>query len=142
MIVSPAFAQGFGGLGGGGDFITTMLPLVMIFVVFYFLLIRPQQKRVKEQKAKIAAIRRGDRVVTGGGLIGTVAKIVDDNEVLVELAEGVRVRVVRQTITDVMAKGEPADSDKGEGKTESKAGEASDKAKPEGGGLLGRLGRK
>ncbi len=138
MIVSPAFAQGFGG-AGGGDFITTMLPLVMIFVVFYFLLIRPQQKRAKEQKAKIAAIRRGDRVVTGGGFIGTVAKIVDDNEVLVEIAEGVRVRVVRQTITDVVAKGEPADSDKGEGKSEAKAGD--DKAKSEG-GLLGRFGRK
>ena len=138
MIVSPAFAQGFGG-AGGGDFITTMLPLVMIFVVFYFLLIRPQQKRAKEQKAKIAAIRRGDRVVTGGGFIGTVAKIVDDNEVLVELAEGVRVRVVRQTITDVVSKSEPADSDKGEGKSEAKAGD--DKPKSEG-GLLGRFGRK
>lgn len=140
MIVSPAFAQGLGG-AGGGDFITTMLPLVMIFVVFYFLLIRPQQKRMKEQKAKIAAIRRGDRVVTGGGFIGTVAKIVDDNEVLVELAEGVRVRVVRQTITDVVAKGEPADSDKGDGKSEAKAANGDDKAKSEG-GLLGRLGRK
>jgi preprotein translocase subunit YajC len=138
MIVSPAFAQGFGG-AGGGDFITTMLPLVMIFVVFYFLLIRPQQKRAKEQKAKIAAIRRGDRVVTGGGFIGTVAKIVDDNEVLVELAEGVRVRVVRQTITDVVSKSEPVDSDKGEGKSEAQAG--GDKPKSEG-GLLGRLGRK
>jgi preprotein translocase subunit YajC len=116
-----------------------MLPLVMIFVVFYFLLIRPQQKRMKEQKAKIAAVRRGDRVVTGGGLIGTVTKVVDDNEVLVELAEGVRVRVVRQTITDVVAKGEPVDSDKGEGKSGPKAND--DKPKAEG-GLFGRLGRK
>ncbi|MFO0997473.1 MAG: preprotein translocase subunit YajC [Alphaproteobacteria bacterium] len=138
MFVSPAFAQGLGG-PGGGDFVTTMLPLVLIFVVFYFLLIRPQQKRMKDQKAKISAVRRGDRVVTGGGLIGTVSKVVDDNEVLVELAEGVRVRVVRQTITDVIAKGEPADSDKGEGKSEAKSGEGEGKSE---GGLLGRLGRK
>jgi preprotein translocase subunit YajC len=83
------------------------LPLVLIFVVFYFLLIRPQQKRAKEHKAMLAGLRRGDRVITGGGFIGTVAKVVGDDEALIELAENTRVRVLRSTITSVLARTEP-----------------------------------
>src|SRR5260221_13758798 len=83
------------------------LPLVLIFVVFYFLLIRPQQKRAKEHKTMLSALRRGDRVVTGGGIIGTVAKGIGDDEVTVDIAEGTRVRVLRSTITTVLARTEP-----------------------------------
>ena len=84
------------------------LPLVLIFVVFYFLLIRPQQKKAKEHRATLEALRRGDRVVTGGGIIGTIARIDSPEEVSIDIAEGVRVRVVRSTITSVLAKPDPA----------------------------------
>ncbi len=103
MFISPAYAQS----GAASDPIGFFLPLVLIFVVFYFLLIRPQQKRAKEHKTMIEAVRRGDVVVTGGGIIGRVAKVIDDGELLVEIAEGVRVRVARTTITDVRSRGEP-----------------------------------
>jgi preprotein translocase subunit YajC len=86
----------------------SFLPLVLIFVVFYFLLIRPQQKKLKEHKGMLEALRRGDRVVTGGGIIGTIVKINADDELVVEIAEGVRVRVLRSTINLVLAKTEPA----------------------------------
>ncbi len=86
---------------------TGLLPLVLIFVVFWLLLIRPQQKKAKEHKAMVAAVRRGDRVVTGGGVFGTVTKVVSDTEVQVEIAEGVKVRVVKGTIGEVIAKTEP-----------------------------------
>ena len=84
------------------------LPLVLIFVVFYFLLIRPQQRKAKDQKAMLDALRRGDRVVTGGGIIGTVARVDNPEEVIVDIADGVRVRVLRGTITSVLAKPDPA----------------------------------
>jgi preprotein translocase subunit YajC len=85
------------------------VPLILIFVIMYFLLIRPQQKKLKEHKAMVEALRRGDQVVTQGGLIGKVAKVKDDNEIEVELAEGVKVRVVRSTIAQVLSKTEPAE---------------------------------
>jgi preprotein translocase subunit YajC len=85
------------------------VPLVLIFVIMYLLLIRPQQKKVKEHKAMVEALRRGDQVVTQGGLIGQVARVKDENEVEVELAEGVKVRVVRSTIAQVLSKTEPAE---------------------------------
>lgn len=108
MLISPAYAQaaGGGGLGGGG--FEALLPLVLIFVVFYFLLIRPQQKKMKQHREMLTAVRRGDKVVTGGGIIGTVTKIVDENEVQVEIAEGVRVRIQRQTLSAVLTHPEPA----------------------------------
>jgi len=106
MLISPAYAQMPG--GGGSDFIISLLPIVLIFVVFYFLLIRPQQKKVKQHRAMIEAVRRGDRVVTSGGILGTITKVVSDSELEVEIAQGTRVRVVRQTISDVVDKGEPA----------------------------------
>ncbi len=84
------------------------LPLILIFAIMYFLLIRPQQKKMKEHQAMVAAVRRGDQVVTQGGLIGKVTKVKDDNEVEVELAEGVKVRVVKSTLANVTSKTEPA----------------------------------
>ncbi len=110
MLISPAYAQAGG--QGGFDFIA-LLPLILIFVVFYFLLIRPQQKRMKQHRQMVEALRRGDRVVTAGGLIGTVTKVMNDNELQVEIAEGVRVRAVRSTIQEVLSKNEPAEDEGG-----------------------------
>jgi len=86
------------------------IPLILIFVIMYFLLIRPQQKKLKQHKAMVEALRRGDQVVTQGGLIGKVAKVKDSDEIEVELAEGVKVRVVRSTIAQVVSKTGPAES--------------------------------
>ena len=86
------------------------LPLILIFAIMYFLLIRPQQKKMKEHQAMVDALRRGDQVVTQGGLIGKVSKVKEDNEIEVEIAEGVKVRVVRSTIAQVLSKTEPASS--------------------------------
>jgi len=85
-----------------------LLPLVLIFVVFYFLLIRPQQKKMKTHRTMVAALKRGDKVITGGGLVGTVTKVSDGNEVLVEIADGVRVKVMRHTIQEILTKPAPA----------------------------------
>ena len=91
-----------------GGAIAQFLPLILIFAIMYFLLIRPQQQKVKQHKAMVEALRRGDQVVTQGGLIGKVSKVKDDSEIEVELAEGVRVRVVKSTIAQVLSKTEPA----------------------------------
>jgi preprotein translocase subunit YajC len=93
---------------GAGDFIGMILPLVMIMGVFYFLLIRPQQKKAKEHQDLLAKISKGDTVVTHGGLIGKVVKLTDDNELLVEVGENVKVRVLRGGVHDIRTKGEPA----------------------------------
>src|ERR1700730_12964922 len=98
MLISTAYAQGTGIFDNQGALLQ-FLPLVLIFVVFYFLLIRPQQRKAKDQKAMLDALRRGDRVVTGGGIIGTVARGDNPEEVIVDIAENVRARVVRSTIT-------------------------------------------
>ncbi|WP_373085765.1 preprotein translocase subunit YajC [Sneathiella sp.] len=87
--------------------LTQLLPLVLIGVVFYFLLIRPQQKRAKDHRAMIAAVRRGDNVVTAGGIMGKVTKVRDDNVVQIEVAPEVRIDVVKATLTDVKGKIEP-----------------------------------
>jgi preprotein translocase subunit YajC len=100
MFISPAYAQAAGAPVGGFDLIS-FLPIIGIFVVFYFLLIRPQQKKMKEHKSMIASVRRGDRVVTGGGIFGLVTKVLNDAEIQVEIAEGVRVRVLKSTIADI-----------------------------------------
>jgi preprotein translocase subunit YajC len=107
MLITPAYAQAAGG-GDASSMMVQLAPLALIFVVFYFFLIRPQQQKAKQQRSMLEAIRRGDRIVTGGGLIGTVAKVVNNEEVLVDLADNVRVRVVRSTISQVLAKTEPA----------------------------------
>jgi preprotein translocase subunit YajC len=113
MLISTAYAQ-TGGADGGSGMLIQLLPLVLIFVVFYFLIIRPQQKKVKDHKAMVEALRRGDRVVTTGGIIGTVTKVTGDREVGLEIADGVRVRVLRSMISEVVARTEPGDGDKGE----------------------------
>lgn len=107
MFIAQALAQDAGGAAGPGA-LGAFLPIILIFVVFYFLLIRPQQKKMKQHKEMLAAIRRGDRIVTGGGIVGTVSKVIDDNEVQVEIAEGVRVRVQRALVSTVLAKPQPA----------------------------------
>ncbi|MBC2835894.1 preprotein translocase subunit YajC [Paragemmobacter straminiformis] len=107
MFATPAFAQAAGAAGAGSAF-ASFVPLVLIFAIMYFLLIRPQQKKVKEHRAMVEALRRGDQVVTAGGIVGKVVKVGDDGMVEVEIADGVKVKVVRQTITQVMNKTEPA----------------------------------
>ena len=106
MLISTAYAQGTGIFDQNA--LIQFLPLILIFVVFYFLLIRPQQRKAKDQRAMLDALRRGDRVVTGGGIIGTVARVDNAEEVTVDIAEGVRVRVLRSTISSVLAKPDPA----------------------------------
>ena len=106
MLISPAYAQGTGLFDQSA--LIQFLPLVLIFVVFYFLLIRPQQKKQKDQRTMLDALRRGDRVVTGGGILGTVSKVVSPEEVEIDIAPGVRVKVLRSTIASVLAKPDPA----------------------------------
>ena len=110
MFVPPAYAQAAAGDGGSG--FEAFLPLILIFGVFYVLLIRPQQKKMKEHKVTLSAIRRGDKVVTGGGIVGTVTKVIDDLEITVEIADGVKVRVQRGLISTVLSKTEPVKGDK------------------------------
>ncbi len=90
--------------------IAQFVPLILIFGIMYFLLIRPQQKKVKEHQAMVASVRRGDEVVTQGGLVGKVVKVKDNNELEVEISEGVKVRVVQSTLAQVVSKTEPVDS--------------------------------
>ncbi|MEI2686087.1 MAG: preprotein translocase subunit YajC [Cypionkella sp.] len=106
MFVTPAFAQAAG--AGPGSAIASFLPLVLIFVIMYFLLIRPQQKKQKQHRTMVEALRRGDQVLTQGGIMGKVSKIGEDGIVEVEIAEGVKVKVVKSTIAQVMSKTEPA----------------------------------
>ena len=89
--------------------IAQIFPLILIFAIMYFLLIRPQQKKAKSHAAMVAAVQRGDRVVTAGGLYGKVTKVKDDNEIEVEIATGVKVRVVQSTLSSVISKTEPAE---------------------------------
>ena len=104
MIISPAFAQASGGAGG----LSSLLPFLLIFVVFYFFSIRPQQKRANEHREMVNNVKRGDKIVTSGGLIGTVVKVVDDiDTVEVEIAKDVKVHVVRAMIADIRGKTEP-----------------------------------
>ena len=106
MFVTPAYAQSLLG-GGGGDMIMNLLPFILMFVIFYFLLIRPQRQQAKLRLAMLANIRRNDSIVTGGGVVGKVTKVIDDNEVEVEIAKDIKVRVMRSMIADVRVKGEP-----------------------------------
>lgn len=105
MFISPAFAQGIG--GADGNMLMSLLPFILIFVIMYFLILRPQQKKAKQHQEMVKNLRRGDTVITSGGLIGKVTKVVDDEQVEVEIADGVRVRQLRQMMADVRAKGEP-----------------------------------
>jgi len=129
MLISTAYAQS----PGGGLFDQTamvqFLPLVLIFVVFYFLLIRPQQKKQKDHRSMLDTLRRGDKVVTGGGIVGTVSKVVSPEEVEVDIAQNVRVRIVRSTISSVLSKPDPAAArEAAKEKDKAAAGSGADKA--------------
>ena len=105
MFISPAHAQAADGAAGG---LFQFLPIILVMVIFYFLLIRPQQKRAKQHREMIAAVRRGDKIITSGGLTGTVTKVADGNETVeVEIAKDVKVQVVRAMIADIRGKTEP-----------------------------------
>ncbi len=107
MLVSPAYAQA---AGGAPSAFTQFVPLILIFAIMYFLLIRPQQKKVKEHAAMVEAVRRGDQIVTQGGMLGKVTKVMGEgnNEVEVEIAKDVKVRIIKSTIAQVINKTEPA----------------------------------
>ena len=126
MFISPAYAQA---AGGDGSIFGSLLPLVLIFAVFWFLLIRPQQQKAKRHRGMLGAIRRGDKLVLGGGIMGKVSKVNDDDEVTVEISKDVKVRVKRALIADVIAKPEPG-AKKSENEPPSNQG---------GGSLLGNL---
>lgn len=112
MFVTPALAQAAPSAASGGtDIVFQMMPFVLIFVIMYFLIIRPQQKRVKEHKEMIKNVRRGDTVVTAGGIIAKVTRVTDDSEVQIEIADNVRARLSRGMIAEVKVKGEPVKTD-------------------------------
>jgi preprotein translocase subunit YajC len=105
MFITPAYAQA--APAGGSDMLVSLLPFIAIFVIMYFLILRPQQKRVKTHSEMVKNLRRGDTVITNGGVIGKISKVIDDHEVEIEIADGVKIRQVRQMVTEVRAKGEP-----------------------------------
>ena len=105
-LITPAYAQG--APAGGGDVFLQLVPFVLIFIIMWFLIIRPQQRRAKEHQEMLKNVRRGDTIVTSGGIVGKVAKVTEDGaDIDVDIAEGVRVKVVRAMISEVRAKGEP-----------------------------------
>ena len=104
MLITPAYAQG---ALGGDNMLVSLLPFILIFVIMYFLILRPQQKRVKQHQEMVKNVRRGDTVVTSGGLVGKVTKVIDDEQIEIEIGEGMRIRQMRQMLADVRAKGEP-----------------------------------
>ncbi len=108
MFVSPAFAQA-AGAPAGGLLNSMLIPMVLVFGIMYFFLIRPQQKKAKDDQKMRESLRRGDQVVTQGGILGKVAKVKDDGEVEIEIADGVKVRVTRASILQVISKTEPAE---------------------------------
>ena len=108
MFASPAFAQAPGAAPGGMDFIVQLIPLILIFVIFYFFLIRPQQQKAKQHKAMLEGLRRVDQVITAGGLHGKITRLTKDDEVEVEIAKDIKVRVVKGTIAALVSKTEPA----------------------------------
>lgn len=103
MLITPAYAQ----TGGTPDIFMSILPFILIFVIMYFLIIRPQRQTMKKRQEMLAAIRRGDTVITGGGLVAKVTKVVDENELELDLGGGTKVTAMRATIADVRVKGEP-----------------------------------
>ena len=136
MLISSAWAQEGADAAAAapeGGFLLSLAPLILIFVVFYFLLIRPQQRKMKAHRAMVGNVRRGDRVQTQGGILGTVTKVLSDTEVMVEIAEGVRVRVAKHTLTDVLNRTDARAAEAAAAKPEEKAGDG------QGGGMLGRF---
>ena len=114
-MITPAFAQGAGGLGGTDFLSNYVVPLALVFLIMYFFILRPQQKRAKQHQEMVKNVRRGDVLVTSGGLVGKVTKVVDDDQVEIEIADGVRVRQVRSMVADVRAKSEPVKDEKSAG---------------------------
>ena len=107
-MITPAFAQGAGSAAGGADIALQVVPFVLIFVIMYFLILRPQQRRVKEHQNMVKNVRRDDTIVTTGGIVGRVTKVADEaSEIEVEIAPNVRVKVVRRMISEVRVKGAP-----------------------------------
>ena len=104
MFVTPAYAQG---VAGGPDVFISILPFVLIFVIMYFLIIRPQRQQMKKRQEMLSSVRRGDTVVTGGGLVGKVTKVINDSEVEVDLGGGNKVTALRSMLAEVRVKGEP-----------------------------------
>ncbi|BBF92711.1 preprotein translocase subunit YajC [Blastochloris tepida] len=112
MFISPAFAQSAPlGAGGGTDMLLSLMPFVLIFIIMYFLILRPQQKRAKAHQEMVRNLRRGDMVVTAGGMVAKISKVIDDNEVELQLGEGLKVRQIRGMITEVRSKSEPVKDD-------------------------------
>ncbi|MGD9507962.1 MAG: preprotein translocase subunit YajC [Geminicoccaceae bacterium] len=108
MFISPAYAQA-AAPGGGGDIFMSLLPLVMVFAIFYFLLIRPQQSKMRAHREMLENLKKGDQVVTGGGIVGKIVRVEQsDNSLVVEIASNVQVKVVRGTVQDVLNKPVPA----------------------------------
>ena len=114
MFVSPAFAQAAGAPAGGGimEIATSLMPILLLVVIFWLLIFRPQQKRIKAQQAMLSAITRGDTVVTTGGIVGKVTKAVDGEDLEIEIAQGTRVKVVRTMVADVRSKSQPVNDNK------------------------------
>src|SRR4051812_38641871 len=98
---------GTGGAGGGSEMLMSLLPFVLIFVIMYFLILRPQQRRVRQHQDMVKNVRRGDTVITSGGLVAKVTKVLDDDKIEIELGDGVRAIQMRQMVSEVRAKGEP-----------------------------------
>ena len=144
MLITPAYAQTAGAAAPGGG-LEAFLPLILIFVIFYFLLIRPQQKKMKEHKSMLEGLRRGDKVVTGGGILATVTKVGENEDVTVEIAEGVKIQVLKGSIQSVESRGAPQKAADGKAKPgeAAKDGAANDDGTKKGGlgatlrGLLG-----
>ncbi len=107
MLITPAFAQPAVG-GDANSMLMSILPFLLIFVIMYFLILRPQQQKAKQHQEMVKNLRRGDSVVTAGGIIGKVTKVVDDEQIEIEIAEGVRARLLRAMVSSVRSKGEPA----------------------------------
>jgi preprotein translocase subunit YajC len=108
LIISTVYAQlGFGGPGGANNMLVNFTPFILIIVIMYFLILRPQQKRMKQHQDMVKSLRRGDIVVTNGGLVGKVTKVTDDEQIEVEISDGVRVRQMRSMVSEVRSKGEP-----------------------------------
>lgn len=111
MLITPAFAQAAGAAGDTNSMLMSLLPFALIFVIMYFLILKPQQKKLKDHQELVKNIRRGDTVVTNGGMVGKVTKVVDDDQVEIEIADGVKIRQMRQMVSGVRTKGEPAKDD-------------------------------
>jgi preprotein translocase subunit YajC len=111
MFISTAYAQAAGAPSATESLLVNILPIVMIVAIMYFLILRPQQQRLKAHQAMVGGLKRGDVVVTGGGIVGKVIKVMETDEILVEIAEDVRIKVIKSTVADVRSKTEPVASD-------------------------------